>query len=197
MTGNGAAEYPNDTNVVRQNWKHYHGHVNVPGPTGSSTTNVVGVVDQHFPPYNFNMGTPSWRSSSVDSAKTISEYNSTKYPSDPGGQRDEENDFVMDVRSQTENISGRKFDVDKLEYGLVPPIGFKAVVEILTIGARKYDRDNWKHVPDAKRRYFDAAMRHMWDWKSGDKYDEETSKNHLAHAICNLMFLLEKDLLTE
>ena len=171
MTGNGAAEDPNDTNVVRQPLFH-----------------------------NFNMGTPSWGTSSVDSAKTIYEYNrANKYPSDPGGQRVEENDFLTDgvVRSQTENISGRKFDVDKLEYGLVPPIAFKAVVEILTIGARKYDRDNWKHVPDAKRRYFDAAMRHIWDWKSGDKYDEETSKNHLAHAICNLMFLLEKDLLTE
>ena len=92
---------------------------------------------------------------------------------------------------------GRKFDQNKLEYGLVPPIGFKAVVEILTIGAQKYDRDNWKHVPDGKRRYFDAAMRHLWDWKSGERFDEETSKNHLAHAICNLMFLLEKDLLTE
>jgi len=93
--------------------------------------------------------------------------------------------------------NGRKFDQNKLEYGLVPPIGFKAVVEILTIGAQKYDRDNWKHVPDGKRRYFDAAMRHLWDWKSGERFDEETSKNHLAHAICNLMFLLEKDLLTE
>ena len=143
-----------------------------------------------------NMGTPSWMSSSIDRAKTISnEYLGVW--SDPGAQRDE--DYVKDVvkSSQTATTGGRKFDGDKLEYGLVPPIGFKAVVEILTIGAQKYDRDNWKHVPDGKRRYFDAAMRHLWDWKSGDKYDEETSKNHLAHAICNLMFLLEKDLLTE
>lgn len=92
---------------------------------------------------------------------------------------------------------GRKFDAAKLEYGLVPPLSLKSVVEILTIGAQKYDRDNWKYVPDGKRRYFDAAMRHLWDWKCGDRFDEETSKNHLAHAICNLMFLLEKDLLTE
>ena len=99
--------------------------------------------------------------------------------------------------SQTATTGGRKFDGNKLEYGLVPPIGFKAVVEILTLGAQKYDRDNWKHVPDGKRRYFDAAMRHLWDWKSGERFDEETSKNHLAHAICNLMFLLERDLLTE
>lgn len=99
--------------------------------------------------------------------------------------------------SQTATTGGRKFDGNKLEYGLLPPLSLKAVTEILTIGAQKYERDNWKHVPDAKRRYFDAAMRHMWDWKCGEKYDEETNKNHLAHAICNLMFLLEKELLTE
>lgn len=99
--------------------------------------------------------------------------------------------------SQTATTGGRKFDGNKLEYGLLPPLALKAVVEILTIGAQKYERDNWKHVPDAKRRYFDAAMRHMWDSKSGEKYDEETNKSHLAHAICNLMFLLEKELLTE
>jgi hypothetical protein len=107
-------------------------------------------------------------------------------------------DATDDVKaSQTATTGGRKFDGNKLEYGLTPPLALKSVVEILTIGAQKYERDNWKHVPDAKRRYFDATMRHLWDWKCGEKYDEETNKNHLAHAICNLMFLLEKDLLTE
>jgi Domain of unknown function (DUF5664) len=171
MTGHGAAEDPNDTNVVQKNWQLYHGYDNVPGTNGS----LMKSYDDTG--YCF-----------TDKPKTISEINSINhlYTS---------NDVIKN--SQTANTGGRKFDGNKLEYGLVPPIGFKAVVEILTIGAQKYERDNWKHVPDGKRRYFDAAMRHLWDWKSGDKYDEETSKNHLAHAICNLMFLLEKDLLTE
>lgn len=99
--------------------------------------------------------------------------------------------------SQTATTGGRKFDGNKLEYGLLPPLALRAVVEILTIGAQKYERDNWKFVPDGKRRYFDAGMRHLWDSKCGQKYDEETNKSHLAHAICNLMFLLEKELLTE
>ena len=105
------------------------------------------------------------------------------------------NDIIKN--SQTATTGGRKFDGNKLEYGLLPPLALKAIVEILTIGAQKYERDNWKHVPDGKRRYFDAGMRHLWDSKCGEKYDEETNKSHLAHAICNLMFLLEKELLTE
>ena len=95
--------------------------------------------------------------------------------------------------SQNATTGGRKFDGGKLRYGLVPPLALKATVEILTFGAEKYEPDNWKHVPDSKRRYFDACMRHMWAWKEGEKNDPETGKNHLAHALCCLMFLYEHD----
>jgi hypothetical protein len=99
--------------------------------------------------------------------------------------------------SQTATTGGRKFDGGKLQYGLLPPLALKATVEILTFGAEKYEPDNWKHVPDSKRRYFDAMQRHLWAWKEGEQNDSETGKNHLAHAMCCLMFLLEKDLFND
>lgn len=95
--------------------------------------------------------------------------------------------------SQTATTGGRKFDGGKLQYGLIPPLALKATVEILTFGAEKYEPDNWKHVPDSKRRYFDAMQRHLWAWKEGEQNDPETGKNHLAHAMCCLMFLYEHD----
>lgn len=95
--------------------------------------------------------------------------------------------------SQTAKTGGRKFDGGKLEYGLLPSQALKATVDVLTFGAQKYDRDNWKHVPDSQRRYFDALQRHVWAWKEGEILDPESGKHHLAHAICCLMFLLEKD----
>ena len=64
-------------------------------------------------------------------------------------------------KSQTATTGGRKFDGNKLEYGLLPPLALKATVEILTFGAQKYERDNWIRVPDSKRRYFDALQRHL------------------------------------
>lgn len=95
--------------------------------------------------------------------------------------------------SQTATAGGRKFDGGKLQYGLLPPLALKATVEILTFGAEKYEPDNWKVVPDSKRRYFDAMQRHLWAWKEGEQDDPESNKHHLAHAMCCLMFLYEHD----
>jgi hypothetical protein len=33
----------------------------------------------------------------------------------------------------------------------------------------------------------------LFAWWNGELYDRETGYNHLAHAICELMFLLEFD----
>ena len=104
---------------------------------------------------------------------------------------------VMDevARSQVATEGGRKFDGNKLEYGLLPPLALKATVDVLTFGAQKYERDNWKIVPDSKRRYFDALQRHVWAWKEGEQIDPESNKHHLAHAMCCLMFLYEHDIM--
>jgi len=95
--------------------------------------------------------------------------------------------------SQTATTGGRKFDGNKLEYGLLPPLALEETVKVLTFGAQKYERDNWQKVPDSKRRYFDALQRHMWSWKQGEQNDQESGINHLAHAMCCLMFLYEHD----
>lgn len=88
---------------------------------------------------------------------------------------------------------GRKFDGGKLEYGLIPPLALKEMVKVLTFGAQKYERDNWKKVPDSKRRYFDALQRHVWAYKEGEQLDPESGIHHLAHAACCLFFLYEHD----
>lgn len=89
---------------------------------------------------------------------------------------------------------GRKFDSGKPEYGLLPPLALEEVVNVLTIGAKKYAPDNWRYVKDAKIRYFNALQRHVWAWKRGELLDDEDAKHHLAHAICCLLFLLDVDI---
>ena len=99
--------------------------------------------------------------------------------------------------AEEDGEKGRKFDSGKLQYGLLPPLALKETVKVLTIGAVKYDKNNWQKVPDAQSRYYDALQRHLWDWFAGEQYDPETGINHLAHAMCNILFLLERDLHTE
>lgn len=112
-------------------------------------------------------------------------------PYQPGYEDASSSDIIK--ASQNATTGGRKFDGNKLQYGLLPPLALKATVEILTFGAEKYEPDNWKRVPDSKRRYFDSVQRHLWAWKEGEQTDPESGKNHLAHAICGLMFLFEHD----
>jgi hypothetical protein len=104
-------------------------------------------------------------------------------------------DFLASVSDTPVTLqTGVKFDQDKPQWTLVPFKAFDEVVKVLTIGARKYAPDNWKKVPNARQRYIDAAFRHMSAYAAGEKLDAETGKNHLAHAVCCLLFLLAFDL---
>lgn len=62
--------------------------------------------------------------------------------------------------------------------------------KVLTYGARKYDDNNWQIVPKGEPRYYSAMVRHLTDGVLGPPTDEETGLSHLAHAACNVAFLL-------
>lgn len=89
---------------------------------------------------------------------------------------------------------GQKFDDKKLDYSLMPWRAIDEVVKVLMFGAMKYNRDNWKQVTDAKRRYLSAVYRHINAYAEGDQNDEESGFKHLAHAMCCLIFILWFDL---
>jgi len=86
---------------------------------------------------------------------------------------------------------GRKDDIQKAPWDLLPWGAVQAVVDVLEHGRRKYDADNWRNVPEPRRRYFAAMVRHMVAWRRGEKLDPESGFSHLAHAACCLLFLLE------
>lgn len=86
---------------------------------------------------------------------------------------------------------GRKHDSGKPLMGAVPPNALLAVARVLTFGAEKYGRDNWRQVESAETRYLDAALRHINAYQRGEAADPESGESHLAHAVCSLMFMLE------
>jgi hypothetical protein len=87
-------------------------------------------------------------------------------------------------------MDGVKYDDNKPRWSLIPAGVMSEYVGVLEYGARKYAPDNWKHVPDATVRYYDAAMRHMDAWWQGEETDAETGSSHLAHAMCCITFLM-------
>lgn len=88
-------------------------------------------------------------------------------------------------------INGSKHDSGKPLMGAVPPNALLAVARVLTFGAEKYGRGNWRQVENAETRYLDAALRHINAYQRGEAADPESGESHLAHAVCSLMFVLE------
>ena len=87
--------------------------------------------------------------------------------------------------------TGSKHDTGKPLMGAVPPNALSAVARVLTFGAEKYGRDNWRQVESAETRYLDAALRHINAYQRGEAVEPESGESHLAHAVCSLMFMLE------
>ena len=87
-------------------------------------------------------------------------------------------------------MNGKKNDSGKLRWQFLPWCQVEEVARVMDFGARKYAPDNWQKVPDARNRYFDAAIRHIIAWRGGEKKDPETGYHHLAHATCCLLFLI-------
>jgi len=87
-------------------------------------------------------------------------------------------------------VAGVKYDAGKPRPSLLPWPALTEVMAVLAFGAAKYEVDNWQRVPGARERYFDAALRHLVAWHSGEALDAESGRSHLAHAACCVLFLL-------
>lgn len=65
------------------------------------------------------------------------------------------------------------------------------VAKVLDYGAHKYgSRSNWRKG----MKWMELAgstVRHVSSWIKGDDFDAESGLHHLAHAVCDLLFLLE------
>lgn len=86
-----------------------------------------------------------------------------------------------------------KLDQGKHQYHLIPIGALRKLTEVLMYGAKKYAPNNWRKASGSADmdRYFDACLRHLFAFRDGEFRDPESGLEHLAHAFCNVMFLLE------
>lgn len=87
---------------------------------------------------------------------------------------------------------GAKLDDGKIMAGLLIDFGraLMAVSEVGTYGANKYTIQGWEKVPEGKRRYTDAMMRHILKEKI-ESNDKESGLLHASHACWNCLARLE------
>jgi len=64
------------------------------------------------------------------------------------------------------------------------------LVEVYTIGAKKYDDRNWEKGLKWGR-VFAALMRHAWKWWGGEQTDSVDGQHHLASVAWCALALME------
>ena len=93
-----------------------------------------------------------------------------------------------DIAKKWFELVGIKETKDKLLWSLLPFKQLEYVVQVMMFGAKKYSVDNWKHCNPQD--YKEACMRHLTAFFNGEWLDQESNLPHLAHLICNALFLL-------
>lgn len=88
-----------------------------------------------------------------------------------------------------DSTTGVKFDDGKPDLSLLPPEALTEIAKVLTFGAKKYAAHNWRKGFKWTR-VFASTLRHLFAWLRGEDLDPETGLSHLAHAGCNVLFLL-------
>lgn len=79
----------------------------------------------------------------------------------------------------------RSSDVDSFRIDLIPCGPLMRVARVLATGAKTHGTHNWRKGTSWSV-CINHGLNHFYKYLSGDK-----SCDHLAHAICNLLFLME------
>jgi len=87
-------------------------------------------------------------------------------------------------------MEGRKNDAGKARFDLLPVKPLFKVVEVYTIGAKKYSDRNWE-AGLKWGRVFAAMMRHGWNWWHGERLDPKDGQHHLASVAWCALTLME------
>jgi len=73
----------------------------------------------------------------------------------------------------------------------VPPVALFALGAAMSDGATKYGRFNFRETGSTSSVFYDAMMRHLADWYSGEDCADDSKVNHLGHIMASCAILLD------
>jgi len=97
--------------------------------------------------------------------------------------------YVENPERQRSVYGGVKDNKSKSRVDLIPAIALMEVGKIMAYGAQKYKPHNWRlglNWSDT----IASALRHIYAFSEGEDIDPETNQSHIAHAACQVLFLL-------
>lgn len=80
-----------------------------------------------------------------------------------------------------------RYNEGKLDWTLLDWPSLEPAVRVMTFGATKYARENWKLPCDDPRQHIQSAIRHLFAMSQGQEADPESWERHSGHVICNMM----------
>ncbi len=110
-----------------------------------------------------------------------------------GWDADSDEPFVFyehDPVRHTSVQGGVKDNVNKPRLDLIPSAPLFRAGEVLAFGAKKYKPHNWRLGLSWLETY-GSLQRHLAAWLDGEDDDPESGYHHLAHAVCQMLFLAE------
>lgn len=94
------------------------------------------------------------------------------------------------VNSKSQPNDAIRYDQGKLRLELLPLSALEDIALVLQTATKKYPENNWQKGM-LWSRCIGSTMRHLFSWIRGIDTDPETGISHLAHAACNILFLIE------
>ena len=95
------------------------------------------------------------------------------------------------VRDMLKTHTAIKHDSGKADWSLMPWEAVEEINKVLEFGAKKYAAHNWQQGEGFRyTRVLNSLLRHVFAYMRGEDLDPESGLSHMAHAGCNVLFIL-------
>lgn len=81
-----------------------------------------------------------------------------------------------------------RYNTGKPQMSNIPPEFLLEMAKVMTMGAEKYGKNNWK-LGNKMSVPYDSLKRHLYSFVMGETIDDESKCHHLAHLAVNAMFM--------
>lgn len=94
----------------------------------------------------------------------------------------------MDQKTFSQSTQALRYNQGKLQWSLIDFKSLEGLVKVLEMGAKKYDKHNWKKGMPITQ-VSESLMRHLFAFLNGEDTDSESGLSHISHVMCNAMFI--------